>query len=160
MQSPGMALRISSQGVPNWQAGIAPLFYPLLKAFIRRKLDISTGTVELGMEHARNIITQIDSLLSDGRAYLLGDHFTAADLTFASMMAPFLMPPEYGVRLPRLDEIGVAMRRTVDEMRSTRAGQHALHMYQTERRPTLSRISEINAQDTPQSSLDHVTSVN
>jgi len=76
------------------------------------------------------------------------------------MMAPFLMPPEYGVRLPRLDEIGVAMRRTVDEMRSTRAGQHVLHMYQTERRPALSRISEINAQDTPQSSLDHVTSVN
>jgi glutathione S-transferase len=160
MQTPSMALRISSQGVPKWQAGIAPLFYPLLKAFIRRKLVVSTGTVELGLERARNVVGQVDSLLSDGRAYLLGNRFTAADLTFASMMAPFLMPPEYGVRLPKLDEIGVAMRSTVEEMRSTRAGQHALFMYQTQRRPALTRVSEINAQVTPQSSFDQSASVN
>ena len=160
MQTPSMALRISSQGVPDWQATIAPLCYPLLKAFIRRKLEVRTSTVELGLERARDIVCQIDTMLGDGRAYLLGDRFTAADLTFASMMAPFLMPLEYGVRLPRLDEIGADMRNVVDEMRSTQSGQHALLMYRTQRHSAPTRISKINTQDTPRSSFDQATSIN
>ncbi len=138
LQSRGMALRTSSQGVPGWQVAAAPLCYPLLKAFIRRKLEVNATQVTMGLEHARAVIHQVDALLSDGRPYLVGDRFTAADLTLASMMAPFLMPPEYGVRLPRPDEISTEMRAIVDEMRGTRTGQHALHLYQTHRRPKAS----------------------
>lgn len=72
-------------------------------------------------------------LLGDGRPFLVGDRFTAADLSLASMMAPFLLPPEYGVRLPHPDRVSPAMRATVDEMRGTLAGQHALRMYRLQR---------------------------
>lgn len=159
LQTPSMALRISSQGVPNWQASIAPLCYPLLKAFIRRKLDVSAKTVDIGLERSRSVIAQVDTLLSDGRPYLLGNRFTAADLTLAAMMAPFLMPVEYGVRLPQLDEISSAMRSTVEEMRSTRAGQHSLLMYQTQRLSATTCESALNTQVTSRSSPSQAASV-
>lgn len=159
LQTPRMALRISSQGVPTWQASIAPLLYPFLKAFIRRKLDVSAKTVDIGLERSRSVIAQVDTLLSDGRPYLLGNRFTAADLTLAAMMAPFLMPAEYGVRLPQLDEISSAMRSTVEEMRSTRAGQHALLMYQTQRLSAMTCESALNTQVTSRSSPNQIASV-
>ena len=43
--------------------------------------------------------------LDDGRRYLCGDAFTAADLAFAALAAPVLVPPEYGVPLPQPDEL-------------------------------------------------------
>ena len=135
LQSRGMALGTSSQGVPRWQAVAAPLCYPLLKGFIRRKLDVSAMTVSAGLERARAVIAQVDAALSDGRPFLVGDRFTAADLALACMMAPFLMPPEYGVRLPRPAEVSPSMRATIEEMRATRAGRHALHLYRTQRCP-------------------------
>ena len=133
MQEPRSALRTSSQGVPGWQAAIAPLCYPLLKTYISRLLKTSAVQVATGLERARAVIAQVDSLLSDGRPYLVGNRFTSADLTLACMMAPFLMPPEYGVRLPQLEEMPAAMREIVEEMRATRAGQYVLHLYRTHR---------------------------
>lgn len=133
LQAPGIALSTSSQGVPRWQAAVAPVCYPLLKAFMNRKLAISAANVSAGLECVRTVLRRIDALLSDGRPYLVGDRFTAADLTLASLMAPLLMPPEYGVRLPQPDELPEAMRATIEEMRGTRAGEHALRMYRTQR---------------------------
>lgn len=133
LQTPSLALSTSSQGVPRWQAAVAPLCYPLLKAFINRKLAISAANVSAGLECVRTVIKRIDALLSDGRPYLVGARFTAADLTLACMMAPFLMPPEYGVRLPQPDEVPAAMRAIIEEMRGTRAGEHALRMYRAQR---------------------------
>ncbi len=149
LQTPRLALRTSSQGVPGWQAAVAPLCYPLLKAYISRLLKTSAAQVATGLERARAVITQVDSLLSDGRPYLVGDRFTSADLTLACMMAPFLMPPEYGVRLPQLDEIPAAMREIVEEMRATRAGQYVLHLYRTHRQPRTDDVALLN-QSIPQ----------
>ena len=149
LQTPRLALRTSSQGVPGWQAAVAPLCYPLLKAYISRLLKTSAAHVATGLERARTVITQVDVLLSDGRPYLVGDRFTAADLTLASMMAPFLMPPEYGVRLPQLEEMPAAMLEIIEEMRATRAGQHALHLYQTQRKPKTSHKVNTPATTTP-----------
>ena len=46
----------------------------------------------------------LDGLLSDGRKYLVGDRFSRADLTAASLLAPIVIPKEHpvynGVELP------------------------------------------------------------
>ncbi len=134
LQEPASALRTSCQGVPGWQAAVAPYLYPLLKIYISYKLDVSPHTVERGIERSRAIVAQVDARLADGRRYLVGEHFSAADLTLAAMLAPFVMPPEYGVRLPQLDEVSPTMRVMIDEMRATRTGQYVLQLYRTQRR--------------------------
>ena len=42
-------------------------------------------------------LTWLDSLLSDGRCYLVGDEFSRADLSAASLLAPLVSPPEHPV---------------------------------------------------------------
>lgn len=144
LQTPAMALRISSQGIPGWQAALAPFCYPVLKGFVTWKLAVSAANVARGLEHSRAVIARVDALLGDGRPYLVGDRFTAADLTLASLMAPFLMPPEYGVRLPQPEEVSPAMRAIIEEMRATRAGQHALHLYRTHRKHSAGDVALFN----------------
>jgi len=68
--------------------------------------------------------------------YLCGAHFTAADLTFAALLAPVLcITPEegFGAVLPSLDDLDEEARALVEETRSHPAGQFALRMFAEER---------------------------
>jgi glutathione S-transferase len=72
----------------------------------------------------------------EGKRYLVGDRFTAADLAFACMAAPILLPrPEegYGAVLPPLEETPPAFAEVAREMRETPAGRFALRMFRQER---------------------------
>jgi glutathione S-transferase len=69
---------------------------------------------------------------SSGR-YLVGDRFSAADLTFAALAAPALFPPEHPGMRGSPEELPAPVRAVIDELRSTPAGQHALRMYRDHR---------------------------
>ena len=73
-------------------------------------------------------------LLSDGRQYLSGDRFSAADLTFAALAAPMVVPPEYTVALPQPDSLPPGPRNIVEHAREHPAGAHALKMFRQHRR--------------------------
>ena len=60
--------------------------------------------------------------LDDGRRYLCGDAFTAADLAFAALAAPVLVPPQYGVALPQPVELPSDMAAAVQAFRDHPAG--------------------------------------
>jgi glutathione S-transferase len=66
----------------------------------------------------RAVFDRVAERLGDGRPYLCGERFSAADLTFASLAASLLTPPEYGVPLPQPDELPPAMAAQVNEFRA------------------------------------------
>ena len=72
--------------------------------------------------------------LADGRPYLAGERFTAADLTFAALAAAVLVPPEYGTPLPQPDEMPDEVASEVRAFREHPAGAFALRMFREERR--------------------------
>jgi glutathione S-transferase len=82
----------------------------------------------------RAVFGAVAERLGDGRPYLCGERFTAADLTFAALAAPMLMPTGYGVPLPQPDELPSDTAAVVRELRRHPAGEHALAMYERERR--------------------------
>lgn len=128
-----IAVAYGCTGVPVWQRRALPFAYPLAARIIDRYLDITPATAARSEAAVRATFDTVAKRLDDGRPYLCGERFSAADLTFAALAAPLLMPPEYGVPLPQPEELPAAMAATVRELRAHPAGSHALKMFREER---------------------------
>jgi glutathione S-transferase len=129
-----IAVAYGCTGVPPWQRRALPFAYPVAARIIDRYLDVTPATAARSEVEVREVFDSVAERLGDGRRYLCGERFSAADLTFASLAAPMLMPPEYGVPLPQPDELPAAMAATVRELRAHPAGAFALRMFREERR--------------------------
>lgn len=129
-----IAIAYACTGVPAWQRRSLPLAYPVVARIIDRYLEITPATAATAETEVRSTFDRVAERLEDGRPYLCGDGFSAADLTFAALAAPLLMPPEYGVPLPQPDELPPPMAAKVREFRAHPAGAHALKMFREERR--------------------------
>jgi glutathione S-transferase len=128
-----LALDYGCAGVPAWERMTLRLGYPALIAIVAHVLDV-TPTTGLRSEHeVRAVFDTVGKYLSDGRRYICGEEFTAADLTFSALAAPMLMPVGYGVQLPQPDELPPYTAEVVRELRAHPAGRHALAMFATER---------------------------
>jgi glutathione S-transferase len=128
-----IAIAYATTGVPAWQRRALPYLFPLMMRFIDRYLDITPATVAASEREVRAAFASVAQRLSDGRPYLMGDNFTAADLTFAALAAAVLMPAEYSVPLPAPGELPPAMAAVVHELRAEPAGVHALAMFRLHR---------------------------
>ncbi len=129
-----LAVAYGCTGVPTWERRALSMAYPVLIRVIDRYLDITPAAAAESEARVRATFDSVAEKLSDGRPYLCGERFTAADLTFAALSAAVLMPPEYGVPLPQPDELPVAAAAVVRELREHPAGAHALAMFRDERR--------------------------
>lgn len=129
-----LAVAYGCTGVPPWQRRGLPFAYPVATRIIDRYLDVTPATAARAEAEVRTTFDAVAERLDDGRPYLCGDRFSAADLTFAALAAAVLMPPEYGVPLPQPEELPAAMAATVHELRAHPAGAHALRMFREERR--------------------------
>jgi glutathione S-transferase len=129
-----IAIAYGCTGVPAWQRRALPFAYPMVIRIIDRYLDVTPATAARSEAEVRAVFDDVAKRLGDGRPYLCGERFSAADLAFAALAAPMLMPPGYGVPLPQPDELPAAMAATVRELRAHPAGAHALRMFREERR--------------------------
>jgi len=121
-------------GVPAWQRRALPVAYGTVARIIDRYLDITPESSAESLREVREVFDAVAERLADGRPYLMGDRFTAADLTFSALSAAITMPPEYGVPLPQPDELPAKMAEVVRELCAHPAGAFALRMYRDERR--------------------------
>ena len=131
-----LLLSFNNAGVPRWEDRLLRMAWPLLSPLVGRELGITRG-VEVEDEAA--VWREFDfagGLLADGRPYLCGERFSAADLTFAALAAPCVVPPEYGVSLPQPERLPVKTATLVERAREHPAGRHALRMFREHRRPT------------------------
>ncbi len=126
--------RYGPTGVPAWQRRALPVAYGTVTRIIDRYLEITPGNVAESLGEVHASFDAVGERLSDGRPYLMGDAFTAADLTFSALSAAVLLPPQYGVPLPQPDELPAPMAAVTRELRAHPAGVHALAMFRDERR--------------------------
>jgi glutathione S-transferase len=68
--------------------------------------------------------------------YLVGNKFTAADLTFAALSAPMVRPPEAGNAIPA-SRLPPRYLKLATEVAETTAGKHVLSMYSKHRGRTV-----------------------
>jgi glutathione S-transferase len=129
---------LEEKSIPAWQRAMLVAFTPMLAFAVRRMLGVTDARAARALEKVRATFDEVDRLLLDGRRYLVGDAFTFADVTFASLGALVVLPPEYpggrlrGRRLA-IDELDAASRAEVERFRQRPAGQLILRLYREER---------------------------
>jgi glutathione S-transferase len=133
LSQPKLLRSVWSRGVPRLEASLLPLITPLTRRLVRSTYKITPQSAQRLLERVWEIFTQVDQRLSDGRKYLTGERFTAADLTFAALAAPALFPVEYRGVLPALEAMSATMREQISRFRGTNAGQFALRLFSQER---------------------------
>jgi glutathione S-transferase len=131
----------NSPAIPAWQRYIVIAAYPVFRILIRKAFRITDTHYAKSVEHIESILAEIDSLLADGRESILGDKsINFVDITFASLSALWLQPPEFGrekanmVRVDRQDAPG-AMRADIERWieKYPRATAFIYRLYEQER---------------------------
>ncbi len=120
-------------GVPDLERRAWPVLFRLMKPVVNRHLGVSPQSAARA---ERSVDAELDAaaaMLADGRPFLTGDRFTAADLTFAALCAPLVVPPQYGVPLPQPQDMPEAIAARVEGWRAHPAGAFALRMFETQR---------------------------
>jgi glutathione S-transferase len=115
---------------PTLQAATVRRAFWLARMFAVEYLGVRPDDVERAVGTVDRILDEVGERLRDGRRYLVGDAFSAADLTFAAMAAPCVLPDRYGVTLPTLDELQSPARARVASWRAHPSGQFALRLYE------------------------------
>ncbi len=122
-----------SRGVPWIEASMIPVMAPFARLMVRKGYKITPESAQRSLERVRGIFRNVDERLGDGRRFLAGDRFTAADLTFAALAAPVLLPAECRAVQPTLEEVPARIREEVGSLRGTAAGRLALRLFAQER---------------------------
>lgn len=104
----------------------------------RKFSKINEDTAEASEAAVRDIFADVSKRLEQNnggrKKYLLGNTFTAADLTFAALASPMFRLPQLKTFVPVEDsELPLALLKLADEMRATTAGQHVVNMYEQHR---------------------------
>lgn len=116
--------------VPRWEGLALRAIRPVAFGFLRRKLAITPEGVERSRQKIADVFAQIADRLADGRRYLVGARFSVADLTFASLATPIVVPPEHPrMQGASIDLLPAAARAEIEAWRASVPGQYALRMY-------------------------------
>ena len=129
------------------QATLFMLLFPLIRMALRKGLGVSEARAVKATDKIRAVFADMSRLLEANavlyktdRPYLIGNTFTAADLTFAALASIVVNVNHedgFGAWMPRLVELPPGLRAISEGFRATPAGQHALRMYREHRRPAI-----------------------
>ena len=120
-------------GLPRWEQLVFRGSGPLVRIAISRYLGVNDASASAALGSVDRVFDDVAERLADGRRFLLGDRFTAADLTFAALSAPMLLPGSYGSPLPPPEAMPAAAAHHIRRLRSHHAGEFADRLYREER---------------------------
>ena len=132
----------NSPAIPRWQRYVVMAVFPILRILMRKAFQITPAHYQKSVQHIESLLAEIDLLLADGRVSILGDNSSNyVDITFASLSALWLQPPEFGagkadlVRIER-EAVSTAMRGDIERWIESypKATGFINRLYQQERR--------------------------
>ncbi|MEE4273732.1 MAG: glutathione S-transferase family protein [Thermoanaerobaculales bacterium] len=127
--------QLAHRNVPRPQAALFIALRPFIGRMLTQALVLKPETAERSLAKIRRFLDDVEPHLT-GRQYLIGDRFTAADLAFACMLAPSILPSPaegYGGFLPPPDRVAAPAAELAREIRQRPAGRFALRLFAEER---------------------------
>lgn len=109
---------------------------PVVKDRIRNLFVRVSTQNEIEMKRS---VAEIDAVLADGRPFIFGDEFSAADIHICANLCNLIVPDEFrggGIYAP-LDQYPVTYRKGIEKFRRTATGQYVLRVYKDYRKGKL-----------------------
>lgn len=119
--------------IPWWQRAFAPFFLLPMSRFIKRRYAIDEHSAERSRERIVRVLDEVAERLGDGRRFLCGERFTAADLAFATHSSAISLPPQYGAPIARLEDLPGRARQQISSLHDHPACEFARRLYREER---------------------------
>lgn len=133
LQSGPAAVALMRSLVPRWQSLVLSVTFPAARALMRKGMRIDDRGFARSSQRLEALLADVEALLADGRRYLVGDRFTAADLTFASLLCPLLLPAAYQRFSMPLEKAPAGLLSLVTKIRARSSGLFALRLYDEHR---------------------------
>jgi glutathione S-transferase len=122
-----------SCGLPRRQRALLNPLAGRIAAVIARRLEVDERTAAQARDLIDEELDHVSAKLAGGQRYLAGDRFGAADLTFAALTGPILLPPGYGGGRFETPPTPKQLEPQISAWRATPAGRHSLRMYREHR---------------------------
>jgi glutathione S-transferase len=138
-------LRLFGVETPRVEHTAVRALFPLMRGAMKRFMRIDEPRAIESRDRTRRVFEEVGGLLADGRAYLTGDRFTSADIAFAALAAPLVLPAEHPVTGaarsggPAIDPgtMSEALASEARALQGTPAGLFAARLYRDHRHPHL-----------------------
>jgi glutathione S-transferase len=105
------------RGIPALEAKLTPALYPALRSLFTVLLRLNEKTVADSLAQASRIVDDVDRRIADGRRFLWGSAVTLSDVSFATALAPLLLPEGYTAPIPSYSQMPTELRRLIDSFR-------------------------------------------
>ncbi|MHA4810840.1 cytochrome P450 [Flavitalea flava] len=122
-----------TQRIPFGERLVWRFFFSSVRDGLTREWKLDKAAPGERLMAIKKIFEQVNDILTHGKMYLTGDKLTIADIAFAAIAAPLLLPNEFGGAMADIKSVPAAMQEEVKELRATPAGQFVLLLYQDER---------------------------
>ncbi|MFK5955719.1 MAG: glutathione S-transferase family protein [Planctomycetota bacterium] len=107
--------------------------FPVFRILVRRAYNINPQSVARSVQKVKDVFALVEARLAQGGDYLFGDTISAADIAFACTAVPIVVPDDYFVKLPSLEDFPAEGRALIEEFRESPAGLYARKLFREDR---------------------------
>ena len=122
-----------TQNVPSLEKFLFPVIFPAMRSLVIKKYEVNAESAKQYYQQIENVFVKVNELLADGRNYLVGDKISAADISFASLAAPILQPPQHPIKSSDAEVLPAEMLSKIKQLQQTAAGKFVLNLYEKKR---------------------------
>lgn len=97
VEHPSTIRPLFTRDLPLMKKLMISLGWGKIRKIMIARMDLGAQQGEESRDALNEELNWIDGLLADGRSYLVGDSFSRADISVASILAPLVLPTEHPV---------------------------------------------------------------
>jgi len=133
---PDLVVPLFTEGATVASKALLRGTFPLLRVGMRQTMKIYDEPSARSREKVVAALEVLEEELGDNE-YLVGDRFSIADLTAASLFYPIALPPEFPYPSPKWEDLPEGAREFLGELRARPGGQWVAEMYRRHRLPAM-----------------------
>jgi len=131
---PDVVVPLFTDGAPRTTKTLLRAGFPVLRVGMKRFMNIYEEPARRSREQCVAALDALEKELGD-KDYLVGDSFSIADLTAASLFYPLAQPPEFPYTSPAWDDLPEGAREFLGGLRDRPGAQWVGEMYRRHRLP-------------------------